>query len=365
MKIGVIPVQFGLYDVGLSRYMAGVVSHLIQKDGFDVSVLCRNCYDSTQIAERFGVAVHSAKIERFPSCVSWLAKSRSIADKINHFQFARRSLKFDLLWLQCYRIPCFSLAKRSVLLTNFPFDSNPTGTLWRKRLSSYDIVVANSEFTRKWIQRYWQVDSDVVYPPITEYACGNKRPWIISIGRFCAGGREKRQLELIEVYKGLCDDGLEGWEYHVAGIVEHEEYFERVRVAARGYPIVLHPNISYYELRNLYQEAAIFWHAVGIGIDAEKQPSKLEHFGIVTAEAMTAGCVPVVINAGGQPEIVQHGVDGFLWNNISELKHWTTWLIDHPAKRQEMANYAMVSSRSRFGEQAFGQRLDRVLEKVL
>ncbi len=53
----------------------------------------------------------------------------------------------------------------------------------------------------------------------------------------------------------------------------------------------------------------------------------MEHFGITTGEAMSAGCVPVVINKGGQPEIVRDGVDGFVWNDSRELKEITLKLI--------------------------------------
>jgi glycosyltransferase involved in cell wall biosynthesis len=38
---------------------------------------------------------------------------------------------------------------------------------------------------------------------------------------------------------------------------------------------------------------------------------------------MAAGCVPVVVNKGGQPEIVEHGKNGFVWNTLDELKAYS------------------------------------------
>jgi hypothetical protein len=58
------------------------------------------------------------------------------------------------------------------------------------------------------------------------------------------------------------------------------------------------------------------WHATGYGFDAEQYPAKQEHFGMTTVEAMSAGAVPVVLNTGGQREIVTHGDDGFLWGEL-------------------------------------------------
>ena len=44
---------------------------------------------------------------------------------------------------------------------------------------------------------------------------------------------------------------------------------------------------------------------------------------------MAAGLVPVVINKGGQPEIVSEGQNGLLWNSTSELIKKTIFLINN------------------------------------
>ena len=48
----------------------------------------------------------------------------------------------------------------------------------------------------------------------------------------------------------------------------------------------------------------------------------MEHFGITTVEAMSAKCIPIVINKGGQTEIVTDEC-GFKWNNLDELIKYT------------------------------------------
>ena len=40
-------------------------------------------------------------------------------------------------------------------------------------------------------------------------------------------------------------------------------------------------------------------------------PSELEAFGLAALEAMSCGVVPIATNAGGVPDLIKHGVDGF------------------------------------------------------
>ena len=62
----------------------------------------------------------------------------------------------------------------------------------------------------------------------------------------------------------------------------------------------------------------------------------------MTVEAMAAGCVPIVINKGGQREIVEHGVSGFLWNTLEELKLYTMRVARDEQLRIRMADAARV-----------------------
>jgi glycosyltransferase involved in cell wall biosynthesis len=133
---------------------------------------------------------------------------------------------------------------------------------------------------------------------------------------------------MIVAFRDLLDKGaLDGWSYATAGGLRDDPdervYFERVRRAAADSSVQVLPNLERERLLDLYGEAKVFWHAAGLGEDEEARPEWTEHFGIVTVEAMAAGCVPVVIRKGGQPEIVEHGVSGFLWDTLGELKEST------------------------------------------
>ena len=121
---------------------------------------------------------------------------------------------------------------------------------------------------------------------------------------------------------------------------------------ADGLPVVLHPDASGAELRDLYARASIFWHAAGLGEDPERHPDRFEHFGITTVEAMSAGAVPVVIDAAGQIEIVDHGVDGYRFAGLDDLVTHTERLIDDPDWLATLSSAAERRARD-FGWDAF------------
>jgi glycosyltransferase involved in cell wall biosynthesis len=112
-------------------------------------------------------------------------------------------------------------------------------------------------------------------------------------------------------------------------------------------------NASLSVLTELYGKSRIFWCATGLGEDGI--PHKMEHFGISTVEAMSAGCVPVVIRRGGQPEIVRDNVDGFCWNSVEELRNLTLKLANDDALLVEMSESSVEKSKD-FGMDVFERR---------
>lgn len=236
-------------------------------------------------------------------------------------------------------------------------------------LDTYDRLWANSRYTQRWIRRYWGRESIVFHPPVDVelFQPWPKRGQILSVGRFFTTGHNKKHLAMIRAFRQMVDAGLRGWELHLAGGTSlgarNAEYLARVQAAAAGAPIRIHTDLPFDALRQLYGESAIYWHAAGFGEDPERYPIRYEHFGLTTVEAMAAGAVPVVINGGGQPEIVTHGVDGFLWTSLEQLKVLTGRLIEDSALRRQMAAAARKRSRA-FGREAFEARLWELIREV-
>ena len=183
---------------------------------------------------------------------------------------------------------------------------------------------------------------------------------ILSVGRFFlpGTGHNKKQLEMVTAFRDLvARGGAEGWEYHLVGgcAPEHRPYLDQIRAVAAGLPVVLHPDASGAELGDLYARASIFWHAAGLGEDPERHPDRYEHFGITTVEAMSAGAVPVVIDAAGQVEIVEHGATGYRFAGLDDLVSHTERLIADPAWRAALSAAAERRAHD-FGWDAFDGR---------
>jgi len=238
------------------------------------------------------------------------------------------------------------------------------------QIDTYQIIWATSAFAQKWINKYWHRRSEILYPPMDygDFRIDPKKPMILNVGRFFSGSHNKKHLVMIRAFREMVDNGLKGWEFHLVGGLtqgsEHQKYLDTVYQAAQGYPIYIHKDIPYSKLVDLYAKSAIYWHASGYGENERREPGKFEHYGITTVEAMASGCVPVVIGKGGQPEIVQHKVDGFLWTHLSELKAYTDTLIQNEALRQTMANAASISSR-KFSRQNFESQIDIITNRLL
>ena len=198
------------------------------------------------------------------------------------------------------------------------------------QLGTYDKIIVYSDFVKRWVEKYFDNPIEILSPPVDmeKFHPGSKENVILSVGRFFTGAHSKKQLDIIRIFKELYDENisLKRWEYHLAGgvgdIQGNQEYLKHCMEEAEGYPVHFHVNAPLDNLITLYSISKIFWHGTGLNEDENNNPEIMEHFGLTTGEAMSAGCVPVVINKGGQPEIVQDKIDGFVWNNQEELKEY-------------------------------------------
>lgn len=267
--------------------------------------------------------------------------------------------RYDIIFYLTDGSIFFSTAKKGIIHFQVPFINKSPNNLWeRVKLSTWDEAIYNSNFTRKYLEKDWSIKGRVVYPPVDIKSIKplKKKKQIVSVGRFFGYLRSKKQEVMIQAFADLYNLGrIKNWSLHLAGAARggDETYLKELKQLAKNLPIEFYPNLAFDKLVTLYGESSIYWHAAGFG---ETNPERFEHFGITTVEAMAGGCVPVVINSGGQPEIVEDDKSGFLWNDIDELKEKTLSLISNPLKLKNMSNVAIFRS-SLFSKEKFAKAI--------
>jgi glycosyltransferase involved in cell wall biosynthesis len=280
-----------------------------------------------------------------PRIVGSLPPFRIINHLIEDGRSAAFSSEYDVFINICNTIPVKNRARRGVLIIQFPFPEERVPFDWRRHLATYGTKVCYSRFAQGWIRRRWGVDAAILAPPVERFAPGAKANTILSVGRFFSVGHGKKHQVMIEAFKKLIERGLTGWELHLAGSVNDPAYYRQLEKDAAGSPVHFHPDCPHAALAALYGRAKIYWHATGFDEDQERYPERMEHFGMTTVEAMSAGCVPLAFNAGGQPEIISDGENGFIWDDIDELLRKTTALIDDETRRGAIASQARGSAK--------------------
>jgi len=185
---------------------------------------------------------------------------------------------------------------------------------------NYDEIVCNSKFTQKHVAELTKKATNVIYPPVklAHIVAKKKENMIVTIGRFSS---EKKLEVLIEAFKDV-EELMKGYKFHIIGARADDSYYNYLRRLAKGHSIVFHRSIPHKQVLEMLMRAKLYWHARGYG---EDDPVEFENFGITTVEAIAAGCTPIVIDKGAQPEIV---TDRRLrWQTLPELVKKT---LKHP-----------------------------------
>ena len=79
-------------------------------------------------------------------------------------------------------------------------------------------------------------------------------------------------------------------------------------------------------------------------------PSELESFGLAALEAMACEVPVVATNVGGLPEVVQHGVDGYLVapGDVKEAGRYALEILSRVDNGREMGQRARVNAKAKF-----------------
>jgi N-acetyl-alpha-D-glucosaminyl L-malate synthase BshA len=84
--------------------------------------------------------------------------------------------------------------------------------------------------------------------------------------------------------------------------------------------------------------------------DVFLMPSELESFGLAALEAMACEVVPVATRTGGVPEVIEHGVSGYLADvgDVDTMARYAIELLSDDSKLHSMAKAARAVAQTRF-----------------
>ena len=351
MKIGIFDPYLDTLGGG-ERYILTIASCLVGKNEVflfwdDVSIL-------NKASLRFNINFDKLK----------LVKNIFNAGE-NILKRRQETKKYDVvIYVSDGSIP-FLFAKKNILLFQFPVNwVDGNRFLTRIKIKRIDKTICYSNFVKRHLDKTFGINSVVLNPAIDTIQTRDvkKENIILSVGRFTKALNTKKQEVLLKIFKENYKNIFLGWKLVIAGSVleQDKQYITDLKKTVGNYPIEIYDNASHAQLVNFYQKAKIYWHAAGYGEDLQKHPELAEHFGISTVEAMGAGAVPVVINAGGQREIVASGKNGFLWNSLDELIEKTKLLMSDERLWAKMSQLAV----RRAGDFA-GNRFCDELYKIL
>ena len=209
----------------------------------------------------------------------------------------------------------------------------------RAAASRVDRWLANSRVVAERIRRYYDRDSEVVYPPIDveAFACNAERAdfWIF-VGRLSA---YKRADLAVRAFNDL------GLRLLVGGEGRERHALERIA----GENVVFTGRADESTLRDLLASAR------GLVFPAE------DDFGMVCAEALASGAPVVALAAGGAPEIVRDGEDGALVD-VAETRAFAEAV--QRVERGRFEPKALRDSARRFDVSRFRERVRAIVAEA-
>lgn len=342
---------------GGEKYMLSIASYLSEKHDVDLFWDYEDVMMSAQ--KRFSLNLSNITLVKniFSSPLSFFEKKKIMQS-------------YDvIIYLSDGSIP-FLFGKKNMLHFQFPTPwVKGNSFLTKIKLKTITRVVCNSAYTKSFVDETFHLSSSILYPPCTLISSHEKKENIIlTVGRLNVLSKHndfKKLEKMIEIFKEKISPNHKQWKLIlvVTFFEEDKHIIDLWKKEVENLPIEILTNIDYEQLSKVYGKAKIYWHAAGLGENLKKHPERAEHFGIAPVEAMSAGAVPVVINKGGIPEIVDDNKDGLVWNTEQELVEKTEKLLTDEGYRERLASEA-IKKAAVFSETSFKEKLFTIIDKL-
>lgn len=201
--------------------------------------------------------------------------------------------------------------------------------------NNVDFFVANSKETQKRIQKFYRLDSEVIYPPIEvdpsrTFSNTAKKPdkngYFLVVGRIAAS----KHVDLAV----LAATEL-GFNLKVVGTGKGLEYLRSIA----GDTVEFLGGVDDQTLFDLYENATALLY-----------PAEDEDFGMVPIEAMGHGIPVIAHRSGGPLETVLEGKNGYFFDEftVASLGTAVEKLLDTKWNKHDIYSFALQFSKERF-----------------
>lgn len=95
--------------------------------------------------------------------------------------------------------------------------------------------------------------------------------------------------------------------------------------------------------------------------------SEKESFGLVALEAMACGVPCVGTNVGGLPEVIDHGVNGFICEvgNIEDISSKALAVLNNKNIHQQFSNHSIVTAKTKFNADQIVEQYEQIYFNLL
>ena len=209
-----------------------------------------------------------------------------------------------------------------------------------------DILVANSEETRRRIKKFYKRDAVVIYPPVGiakevdfKRSLEKKQDYYITVSRLARA----KHVDL------LCEAAIKaGVKFKVVGTGREEKALRE----KYGKKVEFLGNVDDKALQKLLSQAKAFLFA-----------SVEEEFGIAPVEALGWGAPVIAYASGGVVEYVKEGKNGFLYDKleVEALVEKIKEFEGLPAFRQKQLRLFARKTAERFSFERFRKRTNKLI----
>ncbi|MBI5127472.1 glycosyltransferase [Candidatus Roizmanbacteria bacterium] len=204
-----------------------------------------------------------------------------------------------------------------------------------------DYLIANSDETKKRIEKFYRRDSFVIYPPVdipsklVNSLTRQPNNYYITISRLA---KAKHIDVLIDAANKM------KFNLKIIGTGRDEEYLRSVA----GPTVEFLGNVSDFEFKSIFKNAEAFLFA-----------SKDEEFGIAVVEAMGYGLPVIAFKSGGIPEYVENNVNGFLFDSLDHINLINKIKDFEKLNKEQLLNMKQEARKTaeRFSEENFKKNI--------